>query len=110
MGDSYKKIINPGPFGATDKQRLFDFLEVHFAHPKEDILTDVRKHIGDLDKVPPIELGRGRRIPEGLRGWMLGKNDVLRDDGQGLTDSELAKAFRASNVANAYHLNMKLLD
>ena len=28
--------------------------------------------------------------------------DVLMDDGQGLTDSELTQAFRASNDMNAY--------
>ena len=34
---------------------------------------------------------------------LLGKNDVIKDDEQGLTDGELVKAFRAGNIVDIRH-------
>ena len=102
-------MINAVTFVAINKHRLFDFAEVHFAQPKGDILTGVRQKIGDLDRAPPVDLCKGYRIPEGLRGWLLEKHDVLRDDGQGLTDSEITKAFRASNITNTYPFKNEIM-
>ena len=75
---------------------------MHFAQSKGPILTDVRKRIFDLDRAAPSELGKAYRHPDGLRGCLLGKNDVLMNDGQGLTDSELIKTSRVSNIFRAY--------
>ena len=99
---SYKKTINEEPVGAINKKWLFGFPEALFAKSDGDILSDVRKRIIDLDKVAPSELGKGYRNPEGLWGCLLGKNDVLNEDGQGLTDIGIIKALRASNILGAY--------
>ena len=40
---------------------------------KGNILTDVRKQIGDLDRAATVELGKVYRIPEGLRGAVVRK-------------------------------------
>ena len=60
----------------------------------------MREQIGDLGRAVPSELGIGYRIPEGLRGRSLGKNDVLMDDGHRLEDGDLIKAFRACNISS----------
>ena len=64
--------------------------------------------IGDLDRAVPVELGKVYRSPEGLWRWLLAKNDVLRDDGLGITDSDRIKAIRTSNILETYQFKMKL--
>ena len=49
-----------------------------------------------------MELGRGVRTPEGLRGWILGKNDNSDGWKQCLTYYELSTVFGNSNITNAY--------
>ena len=61
-------------------------------------MSDVRNPIGDLDKAAHAEIGKWYRAPGGLWGWLLGKNDVLMGDAQCLTDSEIVKSYRASNI------------
>ena len=68
----------------------------------------VRKKIGDLDQVSALELGKGYQTPESLRVRLLGKSDVLQEDGQCLSDIELVKAFRASNVVKTYRFKGKI--
>ena len=79
------------------KKRLLGLLERHYGQSEWDF-TGCWEEIGDLNKVATLELGEGCHAPEGLREWLPGKNDVLSEDGQGLTDIELVKAFRTSNI------------
>ena len=65
-------------------------------------------HIGDFDKVATIGIGKGYRAPEGLWGRLLEKDDVLVEAGRGLSDSELIKAFRASNVVRTYRFKREV--
>ena len=102
-------MVNSDPFVVIDKTWLFELLEVHFAPSKGIVLTDIRNQIRDLDRAPPTELGKGYRTPGCLSGWFLGKNDVLIEDGQCLTDSALIKAHRASNVANTYQFRGEII-
>lgn len=50
--------------------------------------------INEIGKIPPKELGKGVRTPEGQRGLVIDKNDVLVDAGQCLTDYEIIASFR----------------
>ena len=99
---SYKKMIKNEPFVAINNKWLMDFLEVHFAQSMGAILSGVRKKIGDVDRASPTDLDKCYIAPEVLPGWLLGKKHVLIGDGQGLTDGELIKAFRSSNILNTY--------
>ena len=72
-------------------------------------LTGVREQIGDLDREAPIELCKGYRTPGCLWEWLLGKGDVLVDDGKGLTDGDLIKAFRASNILGTYQFENEII-
>ena len=87
---------------AIGKNWLFDLLEIHFDQSEGEVLSDIRTQIGNLDRIDPLELGGGYQTPGGLRGWILGKNDVMVEDNHGLKDSALAKAFRTINVVNNY--------
>ena len=44
-----------------------------------------------------------------MTGWLLGKNEVLTEDGQCLTDGKLIKAIRASNIAEAYQFKSAIV-
>ena len=59
----------------------------------------------DSGRSHPAELRKGYRTPEGLRGWMLEEYDVMIEDGDGLADSAVIKAFEKSNVANTYQFS-----
>ena len=73
------------------------------------ILTDIRKEIRDPDRATPTELGTCYRTPEGIWAYLLRKNDILMGDGQGLADGVLVKAFRASNILNAYQFRNEII-
>ena len=60
-------------------------------------------------EIAPIELGGGGTNPEGIWGWLLGKNNVLMEEGQGLTGGGLIKAFRTSDIFKNYRLNEEVL-
>ena len=75
---------------------------------KRGFLTDVRYRMGNLDKVAAIELGKCYRPDEGLRGRLLGKNDVLMGEGGGLEDIRLVKTFRGSKLLENTDLRVKL--
>ena len=69
------------------------------------ILADIRNRIIALDRAAPPELGKSCRTPEGLRGWLLEKNDVLTDDGRGLTDGEIIESPRSSKILDTYQFS-----
>ena len=77
---------------------LFCLTGAHFSPSRGDILTHVRKQIAAIDRAAQTELGNGYGTREGVRGWLLGKDDVLMGDGEGLTDGAIIKAFSASNI------------
>ena len=81
---------------------------MHFAQSNGDVLSDSRKQIPELGKVAPVELSKGYRTPEGLLVWMLGKNDVLMEAREGLTDSGLMISFRASNILRTYRFKEEI--
>ena len=66
-------MINEDPFVAINKTWLSDMMEVHFSQSKGDSLSDVRNKISDPGKVAAVELGKGYRTPEGLRGVVVSK-------------------------------------
>ena len=45
-------------------------------------LSDVTKHIDDLDKVAALELRKIYNAPGCIRGWLLWGNDVLVGSGR----------------------------
>ena len=49
-----------------------------------------------------IELGEGGTIPDGICEWLLGRNGVLVEACQGLTDGELIKSFSTSDIFKNY--------
>ena len=64
------------------------------------ILSNVRNHISEQGKIATKELGGCVRTSEGLRGWLLDKNDISVGAKQGLTDYELIATLRISNILN----------
>ena len=73
-----------------------------FCAVKGGYLNGYSEEICDLYRVDQEEIGRVCRTPGDLRGRLFGKNDVIMGDGQCLTDGELIKDFRASNISNSY--------
>ena len=61
-----------------------------------------------MDKVAALEIAKCYRTPEGLWGRLLEKNDALAEDGRGVTDSELIKAFMARNIARTYRFKSEI--
>ena len=84
------------------------YWEFAFRNQKGQLLADVRNQINDLDKASSVDLGKGYRSSAGLWGWLLGKNDVIVEDGQCLTGSRLIKAFRASNIVRTYQFKNEI--
>ena len=67
-------------------------------------MSEIRHRVRNANRIAPTELGEGGKNPEGISGWMLGKNDVSKEAGQGLTDGELIKAYRSSDILKNYRL------
>ena len=102
--------MNNEPFVVIDKEWLFGLSEARSAQSMGCVLSGVRNQINDMDKVAAVELGKGYRPPEALCEWWLEKNDVLAEACQCLTDSQLIKALRASNILRTYQFTMELRD
>ena len=85
-----------------NKQRLFDLLEIHYKRPTGQLLSEIRHRLRSLGKIAPVELGDGGKKPEGIWEWLLSKDGVLMEEGQGLTVGDVIKAFRTSGICKNY--------
>ena len=67
------------------------------------LLGNVRLRLPNLDVATSKEPGKDVRIPGGLCGRLLGKNEILVARNQGLSDYEVKVAFRRSKIVATYH-------
>ena len=85
------------------EKRMFDILELRYQHSEGDFIGC--KHANQ--QIGQNRLNRTRRCcqnPDGVRGWLLGKNGVLTHANQGLKGSEPIKAFTTSDIVRNYRL------
>ena len=74
--ESNREMLKGGPYEPISAKWLFGMLNLHMGKSKRIVLEIARSEISKLYVTAPKELLGGVRNPEGMRGWLSGKNEL----------------------------------